>query len=83
MITRVPDITRLVDGLVADALVTRTRCDQDRRVVYVGITPAGLELLDTLDVPLLAMHQQQLGHLSLEELTELNRLLVKARMPRE
>ncbi len=52
LVTRVPDITRLVDGLVADGLVTRTRCTVDRRVVYVGITPAGLELLSRLDAPL-------------------------------
>jgi DNA-binding MarR family transcriptional regulator len=79
MITRVPDITRLVNGLVSDGFVTRTRCNQDRRVVYVGITSAGLELLDRLDEPLMHVHQQMLGHLSAEELVELSRLLVKSR----
>ncbi len=45
LITRVPDITRLVDHLEAAGLVARTRCTDDRRVVYVGITPAGTDLL--------------------------------------
>ena len=80
MITRVPDITRLVDGLEADGLVVRTRCTDDRRIVYVGITPPGLELLDLLDAPLLQEHQKIMSHMSVEELAELNRLLVKARL---
>ena len=79
LITRVPDITRLVDGLEADDLVIRTRCTEDRRVVYVGITADGLALLDRLDGPLMQMHQQTLAHLDEQEMQELNRLLVKAR----
>jgi DNA-binding MarR family transcriptional regulator len=79
LITRVPDITRLVDGLEADGLVARTRCTQDRRVVYVGITARGLDLLDRLDQPLLELHQHTLAHLSAQELEQLNHLLVKAR----
>ena len=79
LITRVPDITRLVDGLEADDLVIRTRCTDDRRVVYVGITADGMALLDRLDQPLMELHQQTLAHLDEDELKELNRLLVKAR----
>ena len=79
LITRVPDITRLVDGLEADGLVTRTRCTDDRRVVYVGITDDGMSLLQRLDDPLMNLHQHTLAHLDESELAELNRLLVKAR----
>jgi DNA-binding MarR family transcriptional regulator len=79
LITRVPDITRLVDGLVEDGLVIRTRCTADRRVVYVGITDNGMKLLEILDQPLMQLHQNTLAHLDAEELKELNRLLVKAR----
>jgi DNA-binding MarR family transcriptional regulator len=81
MITRMPDITRLVDRLVEAGLAQRNRCCKDRRVVRVQITPAGLELLDRLDQPVLDLHRRQLGHLTHEELAELNRLLVKARQP--
>jgi DNA-binding MarR family transcriptional regulator len=80
MVTRVPDITRLVDGLEIDGLVLRTRCTEDRRVVYVGITAQGLNLLERLDEPLMQQHQTLMSKLTAEELAELNRLLVKARM---
>jgi DNA-binding MarR family transcriptional regulator len=79
MITRVPDITRLVDGLERAGLVIRTRCTQDRRVVYVGITRKGLDLLTRLDQPVACQTRRLLSHISNEELIELNRLLVKAR----
>jgi DNA-binding MarR family transcriptional regulator len=79
LITRVPDITRLVDGLESDEMVTRTRCTDDRRVVYVGITDKGLALLDVLEEPLMSLHRKTLAHLDENELAEFNRLLVKAR----
>jgi DNA-binding MarR family transcriptional regulator len=79
LITRVPDITRLVDGLEADAMVARTRCTEDRRVVYVGITDKGMELLGILEKPVMELHHKLLAHMSGEELIELNRLLVRAR----
>ena len=79
MITRLPDITRLVDRLEGSGLVARSRTPDDRRVVLIEITEQGLDLLARLDEPMLALHRAQLGHLSREELGELNRLLVKAR----
>jgi DNA-binding MarR family transcriptional regulator len=79
MITRMPDITRLVDRLEQAGLVRRSRTREDRRVVLVKITPAGLDLLSRLDEPVLDLHRRLLGHLSRKELAELNRLLVKAR----
>jgi DNA-binding MarR family transcriptional regulator len=83
LITRVPDITRLVDGLEEDGFVIRTRCTADRRVVYVGITGKGLQLLEALEQPLMQLHQNTLAHLGADELKELNRLLVKARHHQE
>jgi DNA-binding MarR family transcriptional regulator len=83
MITRVPDITRLVDGLIDDNLVNRRRCTEDRRVVYVGITQKGLNLLEKLDKPIAESHTSILSHLTAEELLEFNRLLVKARKANE
>jgi DNA-binding MarR family transcriptional regulator len=41
-----PTITAAVDRLEQDGLVTRERCDQDRRVTRVQITEAGRDLLD-------------------------------------
>ncbi|MFZ1688618.1 MAG: MarR family transcriptional regulator [Flavobacteriales bacterium] len=50
MIDRAPNATRLADKLIAKGLVLRERCDEDRRVVYVRISRAGLDLLEQLDV---------------------------------
>jgi DNA-binding MarR family transcriptional regulator len=81
MLTRMPDITRLVDRLEEAGLVGRMRSQEDRRVVRVSMTAAGLELLARLDRPVLEMHQRQLAHLTRKEVAELNRLLVKVRRP--
>jgi|SRR5579884_701174 len=81
MITRTPDITRLVDRLEQAGWVQRRRDPDDRRIVRVRITTAGLELLSRLDQPVRDLHKRQLGHLNRAELRELNRLLVKARHP--
>lgn len=79
MITRMPDITRLVDRLESAGLVERSRTEADRRVVLVKITAAGEELLGRLDQPVRETHRKVLAHLSEDELRELSRLLVKAR----
>jgi DNA-binding MarR family transcriptional regulator len=79
MITRVPDITRLVDRLEQAGLVTRRRTREDRRVVLVAITRAGLDLLAKLDQPGDDLIDELLGHLTKSEITDLNRLLVRAR----
>jgi DNA-binding MarR family transcriptional regulator len=81
MVVRVPDVTRLVDRLIEKGLAERGRCDEDRRVVYVKITRAGLTMLKKMDQPLRELHKQQLGHLSGKELSDLCRLLTKARQP--
>jgi DNA-binding MarR family transcriptional regulator len=80
LIYRVPDITRLVDRLEATGLVERARIEQDRRVVLVRLTAKGNELLARLERPVADIHRGQLGHLTRRELSELNRLLLKARV---
>jgi DNA-binding MarR family transcriptional regulator len=79
MVSRMPDITRLVDRLEQAGLVERARTVEDRRLVLVKITTAGLDVLERLDQPVLDLHQRLLGHLSRTELDQLNALLVKAR----
>lgn len=80
-VTVVPGITGLVDRLERAGFVTRQRCTEDRRVVFVAITPAGLDILARLDRPVLDLHRDVLGHLSEKELRELIRLLEKVRAP--
>jgi DNA-binding MarR family transcriptional regulator len=49
MVTPVPDVTRLLDRLEGRGWVERRRAAEDRRVVLVAITGAGLGLLERLD----------------------------------
>jgi DNA-binding MarR family transcriptional regulator len=83
LISRAPDITRLLDKLEQRGLIARDRPADNRRVVHVGITEAGLALLRDLHEPLRACHARQLGHLSPRELKELVALLHAARLPHE
>jgi DNA-binding MarR family transcriptional regulator len=79
MVTRVPDITRLVNRLLSQELVTRERSAEDRRVVYVAITRKGKDILKSLDKKVNGDIQEQFGALTKKELSTLNELLVKAR----
>lgn len=75
MITRDPDITRLLDRLEKRGLISRCRENRDRRMVMVRITPMGLKLLARLDEPVQAAHRQQLGYLGRKRLGALTELL--------
>jgi len=83
LISRAPDITRLIDRLHNRGLVERERPSDNRRVVNVGITAAGLQLLDELANEVKTCHEKQLGHLEPAELRKLSELLRKAREPYE
>ena len=79
MITRDPDITRLLDRLEKRGLVTRKRGEIDRRVVTTRITATGLRLLTGLNRPVLEAHERQLEHMGRKRLQALIRLLEAAR----
>jgi DNA-binding MarR family transcriptional regulator len=79
MITRDPDITRLLDRLEKRNLISRCRETKDRRMVMARITPGGLKLLARLDEPIEEAHRKQLGHLGRERLRALTELLQAAR----
>ena len=83
LISRAPDMTRLLDKLEQRGLIVRERRAENRRVVDVSITPEGLELVSALAEPVRECHRQQLGHLSDDELSQLTQLLRKARAPHE
>src|SRR5260370_42421005 len=51
MITRDPDITRLLDRLEKRDLIVRSRDSQDRGMAMARITPEGLKLLARVDEP--------------------------------
>jgi DNA-binding MarR family transcriptional regulator len=79
MITRDPDVTRLLDRLEKRELIARSREDKDRRVITVRITTAGMELLAALDEPVENLHLRLLGHVNQKKLEALTNLLDTAR----
>jgi DNA-binding MarR family transcriptional regulator len=82
MISRDPDITRLLDRLEKRGLISRSREAKDRRMVLTRITDPGLEILARLDKPMQDVHRRQLGHLGSERLQALAELLAACRSGR-
>ena len=76
MLERSPNATRLMDKLCAKALIERISCQEDRRVVFVAITPQGLKLVDKISK---TMRHDYLQTLSEAEAETLNHLLDKLR----
>jgi MarR family transcriptional regulator, organic hydroperoxide resistance regulator len=79
MVTRDPDLTRMLDRLEARHLVSRARDGDDRRVVTTRITQAGLSLLEELEAPLAAEQRRLLSHMSEARLRALADLLDEVR----
>ena len=78
MIEKSPNTTRLMDKLIEKELIERTRCNKDRRVVYVEISKDGLAILKAIDENSDILNMIQVG-LSDEESTILSDLLDKVR----
>jgi MarR family transcriptional regulator, organic hydroperoxide resistance regulator len=83
LISRAPDMTRLLDRLEQRGLLGRQRRPENRRVVQVQITAEGLQLLDDIHEAVLECHRRQLGHLNAKSLRQLAGLLKEARAPHE
>jgi DNA-binding MarR family transcriptional regulator len=79
MITRDPDITRLLDRLERRGLVARRRDSQDRRLIMVRISEAGLKVLRDLDGPVGQYNHNVLSHMRKADLRKLVELLEVAR----
>lgn len=74
MIHKSPNATRLMDKLCDKKLIARTRCENDRRIVYVKISKEGLQLLDNIDFK---KFDNKIKRLSNIEAKNLNKLLNK------
>jgi DNA-binding MarR family transcriptional regulator len=79
LVTKVPDVTRLLDRMEAAGLIVRQRGGEDRRFVATRITEKGLKLLDKIDRELPAIHGRLLGHVGQKRLRELIALLEEVR----
>lgn len=83
MVTREPDITRLLERLVKLGLIERERSSEDRRVMLARLTDAGAELLERLEAPVLELHRSQFAHLAESEIDDANALIERLRRERE
>jgi DNA-binding MarR family transcriptional regulator len=83
LVSRAPDITRMLDKLEKRGLIVRERPADNRRMVRIGITKAGLKLIAQLAQPLRQCHTRQLGHMAPNDLQCLAILLRAARRPHE
>jgi MarR family transcriptional regulator, organic hydroperoxide resistance regulator len=75
MITRDPDVTRLLNRLEKRGFVKRVRGKTDRRVICGKITAAGLGLLAEMDEPIEKHGRAILKHVGQESLRQLIELL--------
>lgn len=83
MLTRDPDITRLLDRLEKLGHVERSRGKEDRRVVRAHISAKGLTVLQSLEKPVRDAIRAPLGALGAERLTQLIELLEQVRIQME
>lgn len=83
LVSRAPDMTRMLDKLEDRKLVVRQRNRANRRVVEVSITPAGIALLKKIAADVRSCGREQLGHMSASSLSHLVMLLKEARSPHE
>jgi DNA-binding MarR family transcriptional regulator len=77
MISRDPDMTRLLDRMEKRQLITRERQKEDRRVVKARITDEGLKLLKKMDAPMRELHKSQFTHMTSARLKTLMDLLTE------
>jgi DNA-binding MarR family transcriptional regulator len=79
MTTKSSDVTRLVDRLERTGMVERFRSEKDRRVIFVRLTEAGKDMVESLAQPLVEAHKATKRHLDPKELEFLNKLLFELR----
>ena len=79
MVTRDPDITRMLDRLESLNWVQRERSKEDRRVVKTTITDAALCLIARMDEPIRGRLESTLGTMSRPALQQTVELLEQMR----
>jgi DNA-binding MarR family transcriptional regulator len=79
MITRDPDITRLLDRMEKRGLISRCRESKDRRVIRARISAEGTRILSELDDSNPKLLTEALGHMGENKLRSLCLLLEEAR----
>jgi DNA-binding MarR family transcriptional regulator len=83
LIERAPGITRLLDRLERQELVTRERQATDRRAVVCRLTARGLSLLSRMDQPVSSANQAVFEGLAQAEVAQLTALLSRVALAGE
>ena len=79
LLTRMPDVTRLLDRMEEAGLVTRERSTTDRRLVTTRITRQGRRLVDSLDETVARHHEHEFQYLDAAQMRTLVELLALVR----
>ena len=79
MLTRMPDMTRLLDRMEDAGLVVRTRERDDRRMVRTRIAEQGTKILSDIDEAVQTAHKSRFSKLTQEELRTVIEILAKVR----
>ena len=79
MITREPDITRLLDRMAKAGWIEQARDTDDRRVVITRITPEALKLLKEIDKPISELNRTLMANVGEKKLKTLLSLLDEVR----
>lgn len=82
LLTKTPDISRLVDRIVSKGLVSRTKNSSDKRAVDLLITDEGMKLLQEIEEDMM-LDDVLSENLSKEECMQLSELLDKFRGSKE
>lgn len=83
MITRDPDMTRLLDRMEKRGLIQRSRSEKDRRVVRAYLAPEGAAALKALEKPVRDAIRRALEPLGEAKLATLTGLLEEVRIQME
>jgi len=75
LMNQTANTTRLVEKLKQKGLITSEYSRTDRRLLQIGITEAGLEVLSEIQEPLFKLSEQVNKNLSEEDRTSLIRIL--------
>jgi DNA-binding MarR family transcriptional regulator len=79
LVTRDPDVTRLIDRLEKRSLIARVRSKEDRRYVTIHLTKDGLDLVNELDEPLEKWNRKLMRNITTEDTKVLIGLLERVR----
>jgi DNA-binding MarR family transcriptional regulator len=83
MVSRMPDVSRLLERMEQAGWINRERSTTDRRCIPTTLTTKGLELLEHIRDPLADLQHQQFAHISLGQLHFLVETLTQIRNPPE